>query len=86
MLDLGQYFELDNYTNEEIINKIFNKFDLINLNERVEKYLYNRFSVNTLNDLYNLLNPAFPFETFLGHFYLFQFYSPIPIYVNLLNT
>ena len=57
MLDLGQYFELDNYTNEEIINKISNKFDLINLNERVEKYLYNRFSINTLNDLYNLLNP-----------------------------
>ena len=42
MLDLGQYFELNNYTNEEIINIISNKFDLINLNERVEKYLYNR--------------------------------------------
>lgn len=57
MLDLGQYFELDNYTNEEIINKIKNKFDLINLNERVEKYLKNRFSLKNLKDIYSLLEP-----------------------------
>ena len=29
ILDLGQYFELDNYTNEEIIDKISNKFELM---------------------------------------------------------
>lgn len=57
MLDLGQYFELENYTNEEIINKLKNKFDLINLNERVEKYLKNRFSLNNLKELYSLLEP-----------------------------
>lgn len=57
MLDLGQYFELDNYTNEEIIEKLRNKFDFINLNERVEKYLKNRFSIESLEDIYNLLHP-----------------------------
>ena len=54
MLDLGQYFELDSYSDEEIIKKIKNKFDFINLNERVEKYLKNRFS---LDDIYDLLKP-----------------------------
>ena len=57
MLDLGQYFELDNYTNEEIIEKLRNKFDFINLNERVEKYLKSRFSMDSLEDIYNLLHP-----------------------------
>ena len=32
MLDLGQYFELDNYSDEAVIKKIENKFDIINLN------------------------------------------------------
>ena len=45
MLDLGQYFELDNYTDKEILEKINNKFDIINLNERVEDYLKKRFSL-----------------------------------------
>ena len=57
MLDLGQYFELDNYSNEEIVEKLRNKFDFINLNERVEKYLKNRFSMESLEDIYNLLHP-----------------------------
>lgn len=57
MLDLGQYFELDNYNDEEIIKKLKNKFDIINLNERVEKYLKNRFSLNSLEEIYNILNP-----------------------------
>ena len=39
MLDLGQYFELENYSDDQILEKIKNKFDFINLNERVEKYL-----------------------------------------------
>lgn len=55
MLDLGQYFELVNYSDEEIIKKIRNKFDLINLNERVEKYLKSRFSIKKSEKLYNLL-------------------------------
>lgn len=57
MLDLGQYFELENYNDRDIINKIKNKFDFINLNERVEKYLKTRFSLKSLEDIYNLLQP-----------------------------
>ena len=57
MLDLGQYFELDPYTKEEITLKIQNKFDFINLNERVEKYLKDRFLVESLEELYQILNP-----------------------------
>lgn len=57
MLDLGQYFELDHYIDSEILEKIRNKFDMINLNERVEKYLQNRFSIKTLEEIYDLLSP-----------------------------
>lgn len=57
MLDLGQYFELEDYNDKEIIQKMKNKFDIINLNERVEKYLKNRFSINSLEDIYNVLHP-----------------------------
>ncbi|HIT10146.1 MAG TPA: hypothetical protein IAC24_00905 [Candidatus Onthousia faecigallinarum] len=57
MLDLGQYFELDHYENEEIVKKIQYKFDLINLNERVEKYLKDRFLVESLEELYQILKP-----------------------------
>ena len=39
------------------IEKIKNKFDVINLNERVEKYLKNRFSIKSLEEIYNILNP-----------------------------
>ena len=57
MLDLGQYFELDNYSDEDIIQRIKNKFELINLNERVEKYLKRRFSIKTLEKIYDILHP-----------------------------
>ncbi len=57
MLDLGQYFELDNYSDEDIIQRIKNKFELINLNERVEKYLKSRFSIKTLEKIYDILHP-----------------------------
>ena len=57
MLDLGQYFELEDYNDNDIIEKIKNKFDFINLNERVEKYLKNRFSIKLLEEIYNLLQP-----------------------------
>lgn len=57
MLDLGQYFELEDYNDNDIIEKIKNKFDFINLNERVEKYLKNRFSIKSLEEIYNLLQP-----------------------------
>ena len=57
MLDLGQYFELESLNNQEILEKIKGKFDIINLNERVEKYLKNRFSLKLVEDVYNLLQP-----------------------------
>lgn len=57
VIDLGQYFELENYTDDDIIFKIKGKFDIINLNERVEKYLENRFKLNNLIDIYRLLMP-----------------------------
>lgn len=57
MLDLGQYFELDNYSEEDIVKKIKNKFEFINLNERVEKYLKNRFSISSLEEIYSILHP-----------------------------
>lgn len=57
MLDLGQYFELENYDDNAIIEIVKNKFDFINLNERVEKYLKKRFSVNSLEEIYDILNP-----------------------------
>ena len=57
MLDLGQYFELENNSDQEIMEKMKNKFDVINLNERVEKYLKSRFSLRTLEEVYDLLQP-----------------------------
>lgn len=54
MLDLGQYIELEKLSNEKIIEKIYNKFDIINLNERVAKYLKERF--NSKN-IYQILKP-----------------------------
>ena len=57
MLDLGQYFELENYSNNEILEKIKNKFDFINLNERVEEYLKKRFYIKSLEDIYSILHP-----------------------------
>lgn len=57
MLDLGQYFELEDYNDNDILDKIKNKFDIINLNERVEKYLKNRFSIKSLGEIYNILHP-----------------------------
>ena len=48
-LDLGQYFELENKTDEEVINIFNREFEIINLNERVENYLKERFKRNILN-------------------------------------
>ena len=59
IIDLGQYFELENMPDKEIIDKIKNKFEIINFNERVSKYLIKRLDLNTDIDLYNLLNPNF---------------------------
>ena len=50
MLDLGQYYELENYSDKQIKDIFKRHFEIINLNERVEKYLQKRFSnLNFLN-------------------------------------
>ena len=54
LIDLGQYFEFEDISNDEIINKICNKFKLINLNERVEKYFIKRFELNSSLELIDL--------------------------------
>ena len=55
LLDLGQYFEFEEISNEEIINKIRDKFDIINFNERVIKYLKDRFNVKDDIQIYKIL-------------------------------
>ena len=49
LIDLGKYDEFEHLSNEDIKKKIKDKFEIINLNERVEKYLIKRFECkNTL--------------------------------------
>ena len=57
VIDLGQYFELENLTNNEIIKKLSNKFEIINFNERVTKYFINRFNLNNDKELYKIIKP-----------------------------
>ena len=57
IIDLGQYFEFESLTNEEIINKIVNKFEIINFNERVSKYLLSRLNLHSEKELYNIIRP-----------------------------
>ena len=59
VIDLGQYFELENLSDIEIANKLINKFEIINLNERVSKYLIKRFNLKNDVDLYNMIKPKF---------------------------
>ena len=59
VIDLGQYFELENLSNEEIIDKLQDKFEIINFNERVSNYLIKRLSLKNDVDLYNSLKPIF---------------------------
>ena len=57
VIDLGQYFELKKMSNEEIIKKIDNKFEIINFNERVSNYLLKRLNLENELDLYNIVHP-----------------------------
>ena len=49
LLDIGSFNEFDSLSNDEIINKLSNKFEIINMNERVEKYLIKRFNTRNIN-------------------------------------
>lgn len=57
VIDLGQYFELETMTNDEIINILQNKFEIINFNERVSKYLLDKMNLKNDCELYNILKP-----------------------------
>ena len=57
MLDLGQYFEFEKISTDKIIEKLNSKFEIINLNERVAKYLLGRFNLSNYCDLYKVVSP-----------------------------
>ena len=51
MLDLGQYFEYEELTDDEVKEKLNYNFELVNLNERVLKYLLNRLKLNNITEI-----------------------------------
>ena len=55
IIDIGQYFEFENLSKENIINKLNNGFEIINFNERVSNYLLDRLNLKNNIELYNLL-------------------------------
>ena len=57
IIDLGQYFEFENMDNQEILKKLANKFEIINFNERVTKYLLNRLNLTNDKKLYDIIKP-----------------------------
>lgn len=57
IIDLGQYFEFEKLTQKEIVNKLYNKFEIINFNERVTKYLKEKLNLKTEVELYNIIKP-----------------------------
>ena len=59
IIDLGQYFELENLSRAEIIDKLCTKFEIINFNERVSKYLIKKLGLSDDIALYNVLKPNF---------------------------
>ena len=57
IIDLGQYFEFEKLSNNDIIEKLINKFEIINFNERVSDYLLNRLNLKSDSELYNIIKP-----------------------------
>ena len=55
IIDIGQYFEFENLSKEDIINKLNNGFEIINFNERVSNYLLDQLNLKNNIELYNLL-------------------------------
>ena len=55
IIDIGQYFEFENLSKEDIINKLDNDFEIINFNERVSNYLLDKLNLKNNVELYNLL-------------------------------
>lgn len=57
IIDLGQYFEFEKITDDEIVKKLKSKFEIINFNERVTNYLLKRLNLKSDNELYNIIKP-----------------------------
>lgn len=55
IIDIGQYFEFESLSKEDIINKLNNDFEIINFNERVSNYLLDKLNLKNNIELYNLL-------------------------------
>ena len=56
IIDIGQYFELENMSDGNLINTIKNKFTIINFNERVVNYLLKRLNLTNEVELSKLFN------------------------------
>jgi len=56
VIDIGNINHLKKLSDEEIVN-LKNKFEIIQLNERVATYLIQRFKFNNIQEIYNLLSP-----------------------------
>lgn len=55
IIDIGQYFEFENLSKEDIINKLNYDFEIINFNERASNYLLDKLNLKNNVELYNLL-------------------------------
>lgn len=63
IIDIGQYFEFENLSKEDIINKLNNDFEIINFNERVSNYLLDKFN---LKDNGNIIDSSGAGDAFLS--------------------
>ena len=59
IIDLGQYFEFEDMPNEMIVEKLKNKFEIINFNERVTNYLIKKLNIKSDLDLFKIIKPRF---------------------------
>ena len=59
IIDIGYFREFENLSDKELINKIRDKFKIINFNERVTNYLIERFHLNSDFGIYCLFSPEF---------------------------
>lgn len=56
MLDLGNCYQFLYVNNKEIIDKLNNSFTIINMNEKIGKYLLRRFNIKSYIELYKIVN------------------------------
>ncbi|HHX67467.1 MAG TPA: hypothetical protein GX708_05345, partial [Gallicola sp.] len=54
MLDLGQYFEFENLSDQELLDKLNYNYTIIQLNNRVSNYLLKRYNINE-NELFTII-------------------------------